>query len=159
MKKIVATMTACGSSTQNETTTSTSAPSSVEQSQGESYSEGTVESAVLEPEIEEETPSREELIKQYVGRYVLVDNPDGEAELFAERWNRGDYRYIEITADCQYFEGAYEARQLAGTPTEYYFDPIDCSVHWVADHEHTLYTVSIEDGVLNKSGWIYAIKD
>ena len=158
---LIFTLTACGSN-ESGTYQGKTPPEPVSESaqnQENTAETGSVESAVLEPENDEAVPVREELIKQYVGRYVLVNTPDNEADWYAELWNRGDYRYIEITEDCQYLEGAYEAGKLAGTPTEYYFDPVDCSVHWVEDHETTLYTVVIEDGVLDKQGYIYQIKE
>ena len=122
---IVFALTACGSSSQTEPA-SNPEPAQTEAQGDPSSAEGSTDEGAAEE------PNREELIKQYVGRYRMTEITSGEndlTEFYQQHWeDKSIYMYIEIKDDFSYTEKMVQNGSVTVVTTEY-LDPIDLTVH------------------------------
>ena len=135
MKKILAlslvltlvfALAACGSSSQTEPA-STPEPAQTETQGGTSSAAGSTDGGAAEE------PNREELIKQYVGRYLMTELVDGNGtdytDFYQQHWeDKSIYMYIEIKDDFSYTEKMVQNGSVTVVTTAY-LDPIDLTVH------------------------------
>ena len=131
MKKILAlslvltlvfALTACGSSSQTEPA-SNPEPAQTEAQVDTSSAEGSTDEGAAEE------PNREELIKQYVGRYLMTELVDGNGTVYQQHWeDKSIYMYIEIKDDFSYTEKMVQNGSVTVVTTAY-LDPIDLTVH------------------------------
>ncbi|MDO5138415.1 MAG: hypothetical protein Q4D71_08165 [Oscillospiraceae bacterium] len=142
---LVFALTACGSNAQ------TAPASNPEPAQTES--QGNASTAVESAnEAAAEGPNREELIKQYVGKYRMTELTSGENDLtdfYQQHWeDKSIYSYIEIKDDFSFTEKMVQNGSVTVTSTAY-LDPVDLTLHNVdtfTDGKGT--PLDLKDGVI-----------
>ena len=96
--------------------------------------------------------NKEELLKQYAGKYRLIEIVIGGndcSEAYANGWeDKSMYMFIEITEDGRFFLKVHTV--LAEKEYEYYFDPVEMKYHMEADWSDEGIPITINDGVLRE---------